>query len=48
MRKLAQLIALVMALGGCSSGWTPPPDYYENNLHHGYPGPGVTAPGGGG
>ena len=27
---------------------TAPAGYYENNLHHGYPGPGVTDPSSGG
>jgi len=36
------LLAALMA-AGCSTGPVPA-NYYENDIHRGYPGPGVTDP----
>lgn len=47
MRKIAGLlwlIALSLAAGACASSGPVPANYYENDIHHGYPGPGVTDP----
>jgi hypothetical protein len=46
MAKIAGLVCLILAaiaVGGCSTGRVPG-NYYENDIHHGYPGPGVTDP----
>ena len=42
IRLLSALVVLAV-LAGCS-GAPVPADYYENDLHHGYPGPAVTDP----
>jgi hypothetical protein len=46
MRKIAGflcLMSVLFALAGCSNS-PPPANYYENDIHHGYPGPGVSDP----
>ena len=46
MRKIvavACLLLAMMAAAACSTGPVPA-NYYENDIHHGYPGPGVTDP----
>jgi hypothetical protein len=46
MRKLPGLFCLMLllsALVGCANS-PAPAGYYENDLHHGYPGPAVTDP----
>ena len=43
MVRLA-LLVMALAVAGCISAWQPPGSYYENDIHHGYPGPGVTDP----
>jgi ABC-type uncharacterized transport system auxiliary subunit len=46
MQKLPRLFCLVLllaALAGCANA-PAPAGYYENDLHHGYPGPAVTDP----
>jgi hypothetical protein len=46
MTKLAGLIGamlLVVAIAGCTNS-PAPANYYENDLHHGYPGPAVADP----
>jgi hypothetical protein len=37
------LFLAVLIVAGCASGPVPA-NYYENDIHHGYPGPGVTDP----
>jgi hypothetical protein len=48
MGKFLRLLCLSLVLAsaaGCASAPAPiPANYYENDLHHGYPGPGVTDP----
>jgi hypothetical protein len=47
MRKIAALIFLAVALSlaaGCAMTGQAPANYYENDLHHGYPGPAVADP----
>ena len=50
MRALTALAVIVMslmlgvALTACSNDGTGE-DYYENDTHHGYPGPGIQSPG---
>lgn len=46
MPKVAGLLFLMIALtamAGCTA-YSPPANYYENDVHHGYPGPGVADP----
>ena len=51
MRALTALAVIVMslmlgvALTACSSDDSIGQDYYENDTHHGYPGPGIQSPG---
>lgn len=48
MRKLALLVGSILvaaALAGCAHA-PAPPGYYNDDLHHGYPGPGVADPSG--
>jgi hypothetical protein len=46
MGKIAGLvysILILMAMAGCA--YQPaPPGYYNDDIHHGYPGPGVADP----
>jgi hypothetical protein len=47
MRKIAGLVSLMVIMAvlvGCQSAGPAPANYYENDIHHGYPGPGVTDP----
>jgi len=47
MWKLAGLTCLlltIIGLAACAPSGRVPANYYENDLHHGYPGPGVTDP----
>jgi hypothetical protein len=47
MQKIILLLCsifLLSAVAGCSGGSPPPLNYYENDIHHGYPGPGVADP----
>jgi hypothetical protein len=38
-------VALLLAvLGGCAANAPAPANIYENDIHHGYPGPGVADP----
>jgi hypothetical protein len=37
------LFLAVLIVAGCASGPVPA-NYYENDIHHGYPGPGVSDP----
>jgi hypothetical protein len=39
----ALCVLLALAVAGCSAGPVPA-NYYENDIHRGYPGPGVTDP----
>jgi hypothetical protein len=46
MRKMLKAVCLLLALvaiAACSNAPVPA-NYYENDIHHGYPGPGVTDP----
>lgn len=46
MRNLALLLGSLVALAvaaGCTP-YQPPANYYENDIHHGIPGPGVADP----
>ena len=38
-------LLLELALTACSDNDGMSNDYYENNVHHGYPGPGTHTPG---
>jgi len=47
MRKIAGLLCLLWVLAtlvGCAANSSVPAGYYENDLHHGYPGPAVADP----
>ena len=47
MPKIAGLFCLLWVLAtlvGCAANSPAPVNYYENDNHHGYPGPGVTDP----
>ena len=46
MRKMLALAVLLLALaaGASCSNAPVPANYYENDIHRGYPGPGVTDP----
>jgi len=41
--RLFSVLVVLATLAGCS-GAPVPANYYENDLHHGYPGPAVTDP----
>jgi hypothetical protein len=46
MQKICVVLCLflaALAVAGCVSGPVPA-NYYENDIHHGYPGPGVSDP----
>jgi hypothetical protein len=43
VRMVFCLFLAVLTLAGCVSGPVPA-NYYENDIHHGYPGPGVSDP----
>jgi hypothetical protein len=46
MQKLARFllaISLTLQVVSCATG-NPPANYYENDIHHGYPGPGTADP----
>ena len=46
MQRISWLFGFVLMLSvlwGCSDH-PAPANYYENDIHHGYPGPGVTDP----
>jgi len=46
IQKLARFlltISLTLQAVSCATG-NPPTNYYENDIHHGYPGPGVSDP----
>jgi hypothetical protein len=40
------IIATLTAVIGCSTTGSVPQNYYENYIHRGYPGPGISSPGG--
>ncbi|HTZ35275.1 MAG TPA: hypothetical protein VMB84_04570 [Stellaceae bacterium] len=42
--RLCCLIATLLMLAACAGGGAVPANYYENELHHGYPGPAVADP----
>jgi hypothetical protein len=47
MRKIARFLLIMVTtlrLVACVSSGSAPADYYENDFHHGYPGPGTTSP----
>jgi hypothetical protein len=47
MREIAAFLLAIFvlsALAACSSASAPPANYYDNDLHHGYPGPAVADP----
>jgi hypothetical protein len=47
MRRTLAVVCLLLALAAiaaCASNAPVPANYYENDIHHGYPGPGVTSP----
>ena len=41
----AAMLLLGFSLTACSDDDGVSNDYYENNIHHGYPGPGTQTPG---
>jgi hypothetical protein len=46
MRKISGILCLLLilaAVAACTNSPVPA-NYYENDIHHGYPGPGVTDP----
>jgi hypothetical protein len=47
MRKIAGFFCLMLLLStlvACAADSSAPADYYENDLHHGYPGPATADP----
>ena len=45
MRRMLGFVFLLLALTVAACTHEPvPPGYYENDIHRGYPGPGVTDP----
>ena len=43
LTAIAAVLLTMLAAAGCTSGQVPA-NYYENDLHHGYPGPAVSDP----
>jgi hypothetical protein len=39
------LVLVLCGVAGCTGASSVPGNYYENDIHRGYPGPGVTDPG---